>query len=124
MDGVTVRGAAHVSNQHITGEALPILAQQGTELLAGALATDSWLVLRATKVARESALARIAELTEFAKVGAAVLCMQELLEWLRRALQAPLHACHIKCIERMAWQCNAHDIHTAHRSYANGTVLS
>ena len=69
VDGIMVRGAAHVSNQHITGEALPILAQQGTELLAGALATDSWLVLRATRVARESALARIAELTEFAKVG-------------------------------------------------------
>lgn len=68
VDGVAVRGAAHVSNQHITGEALPILAEEGTELLAGALATDSWLILRATRVARESALARIAELTETAKV--------------------------------------------------------
>lgn len=68
MDGITVRGAAHVSSQHITGEAQPILAEEGTELLAGSLSTDSWLILRATKVARESALARIAELTEFAKV--------------------------------------------------------
>lgn len=68
VDGVTVRGAAHVSSQHITGEAQPILAEEGTELLAGSLSTDSWLILRATKVARESALARIAELTEFAKV--------------------------------------------------------
>lgn len=68
VDGVAVHGAAHVSNQHITGEALPILAEEGTELLAGALATDSWLILRATRVARESALARIAELTETAKV--------------------------------------------------------
>ncbi|CAL8463150.1 g2684 [Coccomyxa elongata] len=67
VDGITVRGAAHVSSQHITGEAQPILAEEGTELLAGSLSTDSWLILRATKVARESALARIAELTEFAK---------------------------------------------------------
>ena len=72
VDGITVRGAAHVSSQHITGEAQPILAEEGTELLAGSLSTDSWLILRATKVARESALARIAELTAFAKVYAAV----------------------------------------------------
>ncbi len=72
VDGVTVSGAAHVSNAHITGEALPILAQRDTELLSGALATDSWLIERATKVA----LARIRELTEFAKVGfRPVLCL-------------------------------------------------
>lgn len=89
VDGVTVSGAAHVSNAHITGEALPILAQRDTELLSGALATDSWLIVRATKVAHESALARIRELTEFAKVGCQPFSVcrplrRDLSEWLSR----------------------------------------
>eukprot|EP00242_Pyramimonas_sp_CCMP2087_P005813 CAMPEP_0198215018 /NCGR_PEP_ID=MMETSP1445-20131203/46320_1 /TAXON_ID=36898 /ORGANISM="Pyramimonas sp., Strain CCMP2087" /LENGTH=466 /DNA_ID=CAMNT_0043890515 /DNA_START=633 /DNA_END=2029 /DNA_ORIENTATION=+ len=63
LDGEVIYGAALVSTQHITGEALPIPKRIGDEIPAGSQVTDSVLVIKTTRSSEDSTPMRIARLT-------------------------------------------------------------
>ena len=66
-DGVVVDGFSHVDTSRLTGEPLPVEAQDGVKLLSGSLVMESALTIRATAVAGESQYARIVELVRSAQ---------------------------------------------------------
>ena len=57
-----------MSTEGITGEAVPVRKGLGDELPSGARVEDGALVVRATRPASESTIARIAQLSRQAKV--------------------------------------------------------
>ena len=58
-DGEIIEGEGHISNQHMTGESVPIMANAGADMMAGAMALDGAFKVRVTKVAGESTMAKI-----------------------------------------------------------------
>ena len=46
LDGIVAHGSAHVSIQHITGEAMPVVKRLGDEIPAGANNMDGALVVK------------------------------------------------------------------------------
>jgi Cu+-exporting ATPase len=70
-DGVVEEGAAAVDVSLLTGEPLPLEAGPGTELAGGTVNLDGRLVVCATRVGADTALARITELVERAQSGKA-----------------------------------------------------
>ena len=76
LDGRIMSGEANVSTEHITGEAVPVRKGTGDELPSGARVEDGALVVKATRPASESTIARIAQLSRQAKVvqSSLVLC--------------------------------------------------
>jgi Cu+-exporting ATPase len=70
-DGVVEEGAAAVDVSLLTGEPLPLDAGPGTKLVGGTVNLDGRLVVRATRVGADTALARITELVESAQSGKA-----------------------------------------------------
>jgi len=67
LDGVVRSGASSVDESPITGESVPVDKQPGDDVFAGTLNTHGALVVRATKVADESTLSRVAALVEQAQ---------------------------------------------------------
>ena len=72
-DGVVVDGFSHVDTSRLTGEPLPLEAQDGVTLLSGSLNLESALTIRATAVAGESQYARIVQLVRSAQASKAPL---------------------------------------------------
>jgi heavy metal translocating P-type ATPase len=72
-DGVVVDGFSHVDTSRLTGEPLPVEAQDGVKLMSGSLNLESALTVRATALAGESQYARIVELVRSAQVSKAPL---------------------------------------------------
>ncbi len=70
-DGLVVDGASAVDLSMLTGESVPVEATPGTEVPGGAVVQDGLLVLRATRVGADSALARITALVTAAQSGKA-----------------------------------------------------
>ena len=67
LDGVVVEGASSVDEAPITGESIPRDKAAGDEVFAGSLNDRGALVVRASRPAEASTLARIAELVEEAQ---------------------------------------------------------
>jgi len=67
LDGVVVRGRGSVSEAAITGEATPVLKEEGALVYAGTLNEDGALEIRVSRPAGDSTLARIARLVEEAQ---------------------------------------------------------
>jgi Cd2+/Zn2+-exporting ATPase len=67
VDGVVVEGTSTVNQASITGESLPIDKKPGDPLFAGTMNEHGGLEMRATKLARESTLAKLVELVEKAQ---------------------------------------------------------
>jgi P-type Cu+ transporter len=61
VDGVLVEGASAIDASMLTGEALPLEVTSGIEVVGATLNTTGTFVMRATRVGRETALARIVE---------------------------------------------------------------
>lgn len=61
VDGTVVEGAGAVDQSPITGESLPVDLGAGDPVLSGSLNRDGFLVFRADKVGRETALSRVIE---------------------------------------------------------------
>ena len=70
-DGVVVEGAAAVDVSMLTGESVPVEVGPGDEVAGATIDTDGRLVVRATKVGAETALAQIARLVAEAQAGKA-----------------------------------------------------
>jgi P-type Cu+ transporter len=70
-DGVVVEGRAAVDASILTGEPVPVEAGPGAAVAGGTIATDGRLVVRATAVGADTALARIARLVAEAQTGKA-----------------------------------------------------
>jgi Cu+-exporting ATPase len=67
VDGLIVEGASAVDQSMLTGEAIPVERAAGDEVIGATLNTTGSFVMRATRVGRETALARIVELVQRAQ---------------------------------------------------------
>jgi P-type Cu+ transporter len=70
-DGVVEEGASTVDQSMLTGESLPVDVQPGSAVAGATINTHGRLVVRATKVGVETALAQIARLVAEAQAGKA-----------------------------------------------------
>jgi len=70
-DGVVDSGASAVDQSMLTGESLPVEVAAGDDVAGATLNTYGRLVVRATRVGSETALAQIARLVEQAQTGKA-----------------------------------------------------
>jgi Cu+-exporting ATPase len=70
-DGVVVEGAAAVDVSLLTGESVPVDVGPGAQVAGATIDTDGRLVVRATRVGSDTALAQIARLVEQAQAGKA-----------------------------------------------------
>lgn len=69
IDGEVVDGRSSVDESMITGEPLPVTRQPGDAVIGGTLNHDGRLVIRATRVGSETALAQIIKLVEHAQAS-------------------------------------------------------
>ena len=70
-DGVVLEGESALDQSMLTGESLPVEVTVGNEVAGATLNTYGRLVVRATKVGADTALAQIARLVEAAQSGKA-----------------------------------------------------
>src|SRR5919201_549252 len=70
-DGVVEEGASAVDQSMLTGESVPIEVEPGADVAGATINTYGRLVVRATKVGAETALAQIARLVAEAQAGKA-----------------------------------------------------
>ena len=67
VDGIVVDGASAVDASMLTGEPVPVEVTAGSEVIGATLNTTGTFVMRATRVGRDTALARIVELVSRAQ---------------------------------------------------------
>ncbi len=67
VDGVVLEGASAIDESLLTGEPIPAAKGPGDEVIGATLNTTGTFVMRATRVGRDTALARIVELVERAQ---------------------------------------------------------
>jgi Cu+-exporting ATPase len=70
-DGVVEQGTSAVDMSMLTGESLPLEVSEGSEVAGATVNAGGRLVIRATKVGADTALAQIARLVEDAQTGKA-----------------------------------------------------
>jgi Cu+-exporting ATPase len=70
-DGIVVEGSSAVDQSMLTGEPVPVEAGPGAEVAGATINASGRLVVRATKVGADTALAQIARLVEQAQAGKA-----------------------------------------------------
>ena len=70
-DGVVVEGASAIDQSMLTGEPVPVEVGPGADVAGATINTSGRLVVRATKVGVDTALAQIARLVEHAQAGKA-----------------------------------------------------
>jgi Cu+-exporting ATPase len=67
VDGIVVEGQTAVDESMLTGEPLPVEKQAGDEVIGATLNTSGSVVIRATRVGRETVLASIVDLVQRAQ---------------------------------------------------------
>jgi Cu+-exporting ATPase len=67
VDGLVVSGGSAVDQSMLTGEPIPVSKAEGDEVLGATINTTGSFVMRATRVGRDTALARIVELVKRAQ---------------------------------------------------------
>jgi P-type Cu+ transporter len=70
-DGIVEEGASAVDMSMVTGESVPVEVEPGTEVAGATVNSGGRLVVRATKVGADTALAQIAKLVTDAQTGKA-----------------------------------------------------
>ena len=70
-DGVVEDGASAVDRSMLTGESVPVEVEPGSEVAGATINSYGRLVVRATKIGADTALAQIARLVEAAQTGKA-----------------------------------------------------
>lgn len=71
LDGRILKGSTSVNQATITGESLPVAKEPGDGVFAGTINEEGYLEVETTKVAKNSALARIIRLVEEAQADRA-----------------------------------------------------
>ncbi len=69
VDGLVRAGASHVDAAMLTGEPLPVAKREGDAVVGGTINQEGRLVLEATSVGRDTVLAQIIRLVEYAQTG-------------------------------------------------------
>ncbi len=67
VDGVVAEGSSAVDESMLTGEPIPVTKNPGDEVIGATLNTTGSFVMRATRVGRDTALARIVDLVQRAQ---------------------------------------------------------
>jgi Cd2+/Zn2+-exporting ATPase len=67
VDGTLIEGESRVDQSPITGESVPVEVAPGSNLFAGSINGDGLIVIRSSKAASDSALARIIHMVEEAQ---------------------------------------------------------
>ncbi len=67
VDGIVVQGGSAVDESMLTGEAIPVEKRVGDEVIGATLNTSGSFVFRATRVGRDTALARIVAMVQAAQ---------------------------------------------------------
>jgi len=67
VDGVILEGETHIDESMLTGEPMPVARSVGDAVAAGTLNTRGSVICKATRVGRDTALARIVELVKKAQ---------------------------------------------------------
>lgn len=63
-DGIITGGATSLDMSSLTGESTPVFVKEGEEVLSGSINSEGRIEVKVTKLARESAAARILQLVE------------------------------------------------------------
>ncbi len=71
LDGIVASGASSADQSPITGESVPVDKQSGDEVFGGTLNVHGALNIRASRVAEDSTLSRVADLVERAQASRA-----------------------------------------------------
>lgn len=71
VDGIVLEGEASLDESMITGESLPVRREPGDDVVGGSIDADGVLIMRATRVGQDTALARIIHLVEQAQTAKA-----------------------------------------------------
>lgn len=82
VDGVVVEGRSAVDQAAITGESVPVAKAPGSQVYAGSLNTTGSLLVRVTRPATDSTLARVIRLVEEAQEQKAR--SQRVVDWIDR----------------------------------------
>lgn len=69
VDGVVVSGRSEIDRSLLTGETIPVFADEGHDLSAGEVNLTGPLTMRATAVGRDTSLHRMADLVAIAESG-------------------------------------------------------
>ena len=67
LDGVVVEGESTVDQSSLTGESVPVLKTPGDEVFGGTITENGSLEVQVTRVAQESAIARLIDMVENAQ---------------------------------------------------------
>jgi P-type Cu+ transporter len=67
IDGVIVGGESYVDESMVTGEPIPVVKKDGSSVIGGTLNTNSVLMVKATKIGKNTMLAQIIKLVEDAQ---------------------------------------------------------
>ncbi|NVK71744.1 MAG: cadmium-translocating P-type ATPase [Vibrio campbellii] len=67
VDGVVIQGESYIDESMLTGEPVPVLKAQDTQVSAGTLNTDGGLVIEATGIGANTMLARIIRMVRTAQ---------------------------------------------------------
>ena len=82
VDGVVLAGASLVDQSHLTGESVPVPKETGDRVFAGTLNQQGAIEVRSTRIAGDTALARIVSLVQEAQEQKSQT--EEVAEWVGR----------------------------------------
>lgn len=64
VDGVIIEGSGSVDQSNITGESIPVYKEENDEVISSTLLTNGYLLLKATKVGKDTTIETIIRLVE------------------------------------------------------------
>ena len=71
VDGIIMSGSSSIDESMITGESMPILKKEGDEVIGGTINMTGSFDMKATKIGRETVLAKIIQLVQSAQASKA-----------------------------------------------------
>ena len=69
LDGVVLEGGSHVDESMLTGEAMPVAKEPGSEVVGGTINGSGSFLMRTTHIGRETVLAQIIDLVRRAQAS-------------------------------------------------------